>query len=111
MKVKLIRSNTLPVAGDVRFNKTTQALEIYNATTWQTMMPPIPDPQTWREWLDYYADQTIYHGGVDHKLLYIRNKMWERFPGPYTIKHVGDCRYDLEFDTPADATWWHLKYD
>ena len=75
------------------------------------MAGAVPEPQTWREWLDYFANEIIDHGGVDHKLLYIRNKMWERFPGPYTIKHAGNRRYDLDFDNPAEETWWHLKYD
>lgn len=107
----ILNPSTPAVAGQIRFNEITKQIEIYTATTWQTLAGAVPEPQTWREWLDYFANEIIDHGGVDHKLLYIRNKMWERFPGPYTIKHAGNRRYDLDFDNPAEETWWHLKYD
>lgn len=106
----MTRSNTLPVIGDVRFNKTTKQLEIYTATTWQTMPPPIPDPQTWCEWFDYYINASGNIPDRYTKQVYIQQEMQGRFPGNYRVD-LASNEWVMVFDTPADATWWHLKYD
>lgn len=98
------------VAGSIRFNYSKQTLEVYNAAGWQPLAHSIT-PRTWREWLDYYSAETTDHACMDDKLRYILNKMLERYPGPYVIKNVGNGQFDLDFSTPADATWWRLKYD
>lgn len=117
-KLQIPANMTIPVgtgpsmahAGSLRLNTTTKQLEIYTGNHW-IPSAGVYEPQTWREWLDYFAGQFIDHGGIDHKLMYIQNKMHERFPGAYTVKHLGNGNFGLEFDTPANETWWRLKYD
>ena len=102
-------STLAPAAGTIRFNHTTQALEVYIAAGWQTVVQAII-PKTWREWLDYHTEELIDHGSLDHKLLYVRNEMQERFPGNYTIKYSGEGVFELDFLTPQDQTAFLLRW-
>lgn len=96
-----------PAAGTMRFNSITQDVEVYDGTGWQTIVPVV-DPQTWQEWLKKFANDL--GAGLTDRRDYINRSMQERFPGSYEAVHVaGD--WQLVFATPADETWFHLKYD
>lgn len=101
---------TSGATGALRFNTTTNQIEVWDSTQWLTVTSN-PDPETWREWLVYHSEEIIDHGDLDAKLKYILKKMQERFPGNYTIKHLADGKFDLDFCRPEDETWFHLKYD
>lgn len=92
--------------GAMRFNTTSSSLEVYDGQRWQPILGNT-NPETWQEWLDYYNNEIIDH--VD-KRQYMNRRMQERFPGAYQVQSTGG-QWQLIFDTPADETWFHLKYE
>jgi len=106
----VLNPSTPAVAGQIRFNEITKQIEIYTATTWQTLAGAVPEPQTWREWFDYYINASGTIPDRYTKQVYIQQEMQGRFPGRYQVDLAGD-EWVMVFDTPAYETWWHLKYD
>jgi len=101
-------SITTPAVGSLRMNTNINMFEAYDGTNWIPITMPNPDPQTWREWLEKFANDL--GEALRNRRDYINANMQERFPGNYEVVQVAG-RWDLVFDTPADETWWHLKYD
>lgn len=95
--------------GSIRFNTTTNAIEVWHGTQWIPVSPP-HHPETWQEWFDYYIDASGNIPDQYTKQVYIQKEMQGRFPGRYQVDLAGH-EWVMVFDTPADATWWHLKYD
>lgn len=97
-----------PAVGTMRFNSISHQIEAYDGTNWITIAPVI-DPQTWREWLEKFAnDLSVY---LTNRREYINSSMQKQFPGNYHVDLNSNGEWELVFDTPADETWWHLKYD
>lgn len=95
------------VAGAIRFNTINDALEMYDGTNWRSILP---DPKTWKEWFEYYTNSSGTIADLYTRQVYIQQEMSGRFPGNYRVDLAGH-EWVMVFNTPADETWFHLKYD
>ena len=94
--------------GAIRFNTTSGGVETWDGTHWLTMASK--NPETWQEWFDYYVDCAVKFKPDSVKRGFVHEEMQARFPGNYHVDVVQGA-WQLVFATPADETWWHLKYD
>lgn len=80
-----------------------------------------------QSWANYYSNRASREIAIEE----IWQFMQEKYPGPYQVvvteeyteegpvfrTRYGDTpkrnrvELRLQFDTPEDETWWHLKYD
>ena len=100
---------TAPASGALRMNTTIQMFEVYDGNNWIPISMPNTDTQTWREWLEKFANDL--GEALRNRRDYINANMQERFPGNYRVEQEANGAWCLIFDTPADETWWHLQYD
>lgn len=93
--------------GQIRLNTTSYNIEIWDGHHWLPMAGT--DLKTWQEWFKYFGDMSI--DGMDRwgKRDYIEREMQARFPGNYRVDLAGN-HWTMVFDTPADETWFNLKY-
>ena len=96
-------------AGTIRFNNTLGVAEIWNGSQWMSVTTK-SDPKTWVEWFDYYISAAGNIPDQYTRQVHIQQEMQARFPGRYRIDLAGQA-WTMVFDTPADETWWRLKYD
>ena len=96
-------------AGSMRYNPTSNAMEVWHGTQW-IAVSPTPHPKTWPEWFDYYINAAGNIPDQYTRQVHIQQEMQARFPGRYRIDLAGQA-WTMVFDTPADETWWRLKYD
>lgn len=108
---RILSTSQSNIAGAIRFNDTTVTLEMYDGTNWRSILP---DPKTWQEWFQHFCNAIIDFAPGERDQ-YVLRKMQENFPGNYTVKSSNDSNGAggpwMEFNTPADETWFHLKYD
>lgn len=97
---------TTTVTGQVRLNTTSNALEIYTGSAWTQVINK--SPETWQEWFKHHIVQSNDTDRYAQKN-YLNREMQARFPGDYQVDLVGND-WGMVFDTPADETWFHLKY-
>ena len=95
--------------GTIRLNHTTNAIEVWNGSQWLSVTTK-SDPETWQEWFDYYISAAGNIPDQYTRQVHIQQEMQARFPGRYRIDLAGQA-WKMVFDTPADETWWRLKYD
>jgi hypothetical protein len=100
-----------PVAGTIWADTTTNRAHVFDGSQGIQVLGGASNlPETWQEWFDYYVDCAVKFKPDSAKRGYVHEEMQARFPGNYRVDVVqGDWR--LVFATPADETWWHLKYD
>jgi hypothetical protein len=98
-----------PAIGTIRVNTTTNNIEVYEGTRWIIAHRPAV-PKTWAEWFDYYINAAGNIPDQYTRQVHIQQEMQARFPGRYRIDLAGQA-WIMVFDTPADETWWRLKYD
>ena len=100
-----------PVTGMVWADTATNRLHVFDSSQWiQVAGPASTLPDTWQEWFDYYVECAVKFKPDSVKRGYVHEEMQARFPGNYHVDVVqGD--WALVFATPADETWWRLKYD
>jgi hypothetical protein len=93
--------------GALRWNTTGNVMEVYTGTRWT----PITDDQgwTWQRWFDYYCNISVDGQDRWSKRDYIEKEMQARYPGNYSVDQDGN-KWVMVFDTPADETWFNLKY-
>lgn len=104
-----IHASLTGAIGDVRLNSNNHELEIYDGAGWLPVNQS-RQPKTWQEWFKYFGSTSI--DGMDRYGMcdYIEKQMQTKFPGNYRVDLAGNY-WDMIFDTPADETWFHLKYD
>ena len=95
-------------AGAIRYNTTSNLLEVYTGTVW--VPASAVDLKTWQEWFDYYIGASGTIPDRYTKQVYIQQEMQARFPGNYQVDLAGD-NWVMVFNTPKDETWFHLKYE
>ena len=99
-----------PVTGMVWADTATNRLHVFDSSQWiQVAGPAAKLPETWQEWFDYYVECAVKIAPNSLKRGYVHEEMLARFPGNYHVDVVqGD--WALVFATPADETWFRLKY-
>lgn len=95
--------------GSLRFNTTASTIEMWDGSQWLAVTAAA-DPETWLEWFKYYINAGNIIADRYARRDYIQQEMQGRFPGNYRVELVSET-WTMVFDTPADETWWHLKYD
>ena len=93
--------------GQIRYNTVAADMEIWTGTNWHSVSKPIP--VTWPDWFDYYVRDTDDNLDLYDRRQQIHRMMQERFPGQYQV----DCHngvWVMIHHTPADETWFNLKY-
>jgi hypothetical protein len=108
-----IPSGISPVSaavGTIRLNHISNAIEVWDGSYWMAAAPIRPQPWTWVEWFDYYIGAAGNIPDQYTRQVHIQQKMQALFPGRYRIDLAGQA-WIMVFDTPADETWWRLKYD
>ena len=98
---------TTPATGSLRFNTTSNLLEVYTGTVW--IAAAASSPRTWQDWFDYYIGARGTIPDRYTKQVYIQQEMQGRFPGNYRVDLAGDD-WVMVFDSPEDETWFNLKY-
>jgi hypothetical protein len=96
------------LAGAMRYNTTSNLLEVYTGTVW--IPASATDLKTWQEWFDYYIGASGTIPDLYTKQVYIQQEMQARFPGNYQVDLAGHD-WVMVFESPRDETWFHLKYE
>lgn len=94
--------------GQIRYNTMRHDMEIWTGTNWHSVSESLP--VTWPDWFDYYINWTSDNLDLYDRRQQIHRMMQERFPGQYQV----DCHngvWTMIHDTPADETWFKLKYE
>ena len=94
-------------AGQIRYNTTAADMEVWTGTNWHSVSKPIP--VTWQDWFDYYVRDTSDNLDRYQRQQQIHQMMQTRFPGQYRVDLANDT-WQMIHDTPADETWFKLKY-
>ena len=102
---------TDPVTGTMWADTTTNRAHVFDGSQWILVLGQTSKlPETWQEWFDYYINASGNIPDQYTKQVYIQQEMQGRFPGKYQVDLAGHD-WVMVFATPADETWWHLKYD
>lgn len=99
-----------PTIGDMWVDSTNKKSNIWDGTQWLPIGGSHPIPTTWQEWFEYYINFGFDSSHTYTKRDYVHDEMQGRFPGSYHVE-ADRGQWRMVFDTPADETWWHLKYD
>lgn len=98
------------VAGNMWINSVTNQMHVFDGSQWIRVTGAHTFPETWEEWFDHYINSVDNFIPNSVKRGYVHEEMRGRFPGNYHVDIVNGA-WTMVFDTPADETWWHLKYD
>lgn len=94
-------------AGQIRYNTDGTGMEVWSGTHWYSVGKATP--VTWQDWFDYHVLDTRDISDRHQRQQQIRQLMQERFPGQYRVDLANDT-WQMIHDTPADETWFNLKY-
>lgn len=99
-----------PIAGTMYADPVSNRVHVFDGRQWIHVAGYKELPETWEEWFEYYINAVDGVVSNSAKLGYVNEEMQGRFPGNYSVNVAGG-EWDLVFETPADETWFHLKYD
>jgi hypothetical protein len=110
MILSLPAAPTDPVTGTIWADTATNRAHVFDGSKWIQVLGGVAKlPETWQEWFDYYVECAVKFKPDSVKRGYVHEEMRARFPGNYSIDLSGD-KWNIVFATPADETWFRLKY-
>ena len=99
-----------PIVGSMWTNSVSNQVHVFDGSNWVWVAGLKDFPKTWEEWFVYYINSVDGFVPNSVKRGYVHEEMRARFPGNYQVDVV-QGNWDIVFATPADETWFRLKYD